>query len=140
MGFAEDHARWNLKVGTPCEFVLLNSMSRTQGAPMIEGRDCAHIDRSHGPEASQLQELRELLMNNGPRGVTPIAERLEDIRRRIQANFSTLAQARQMIFLTIVTDGLPTSPHSGTSGPADRKLMIETMRSLCATLPIQMVI
>mmetsp|Transcript_137972 Transcript_137972/g.349565 ORF Transcript_137972/g.349565 Transcript_137972/m.349565 type:complete len:399 (+) Transcript_137972:66-1262(+) len=138
--FAEDHARWNLKVGTPCEFILLNSMGRTSGSPMVEGRDCIHIDRSHGPETSQLQELRELLMNNGPRGVTPISERLEDIRRRIQADFSALAQARQMIFLTIVTDGLPTSPSSGQSGPADRKVMIEMMRSLCASLPVQLVI
>lgn len=138
--FAEDHARWNLKVGTPCEFILLNSLSRSPGSPMVEGRDCVHIDRHHGPEANQLPELRELLANNGPRGVTPITERLEDIRRRIQADFSALSQARQMIFLTIVTDGLPTSPHSGQSDPADKKNMIETMRSLCATLPLQLVI
>mmetsp|Transcript_81742 Transcript_81742/g.205686 ORF Transcript_81742/g.205686 Transcript_81742/m.205686 type:complete len:400 (-) Transcript_81742:156-1355(-) len=139
--FAEDHARWNLKVGTPCEFILLNSMGRTSGSPMVEGRDCIHIDRPHGPETSQLQELRELLMNNGPSPGTPIVERLQDIQHRIQANFSALAQARQMIFLTIVTDGLPTSRGSGQSGwVKDTKRTIETMRSLCASLPVQLVI
>jgi hypothetical protein len=45
-----------------------------------------------------------------------------------------------MIFLTIVTDGLPTSPTSGTSTPADKSAMIETLRSLCTTLPLQLVI
>merc|ERR1711972_962068 len=63
-----------------------------------------------------------------------------DIRRRIHANFTALAHARQMIFLTIVTDGLPTSPHSGDSDPADKRQMMETLRSLCANLPIQLVI
>lgn len=138
--FAEDHARWNLKVGTPCEFILLNSCSRAPGTPMIEGRDCIRIDRSLGPEMHQVEQLRKLLDYNGPRGVTPITDRLEDIRCRVQAKFSALAQAQQMIFLTIVTDGLPTSSLSGESTPADKKVMVEAMRSLCATLPVQLVI
>jgi len=138
--FAEDHARWNLRVGTPCEFVLLNSLSRTPGSPMVEGRDCVHIERSHGPEEEQLEELRTMLRNNGPRGVTPISERLEDIRGRIQASVSDLAQRAQMVFLTIVTDGLPTTPFSGQSTVAERNHMVQVMRSLCAMLPVQLVI
>jgi len=138
--FAEDHARWGLSVGTPCEFVLLNSMGRGPGQPMQEGRDYVHIDRNHGPETSQLEELRALLANNGPRGVTPITARLEDIRCRTQAEFAALSQKRQMVFLTIVTDGLPTTQFSGDSTPQDKKVMMEAMRSLCASLPLQLVI
>mmetsp|Transcript_87149 Transcript_87149/g.251330 ORF Transcript_87149/g.251330 Transcript_87149/m.251330 type:complete len:402 (-) Transcript_87149:63-1268(-) len=137
---AEDHARWNLRVGTPCEFVLLNSMGRPQGAPMEDGRDCLHVDRSRGGEADQVEALRSLLKNNGPRGVTPITERLEDIRSRIQGNFQALSARRQMVFLVIVTDGLPTSPISGESTVADKTRMVEVLRGLCATLPMQLVI
>jgi hypothetical protein len=107
---------------------------------MVDGRDCIRICRSQGGEADQLSALRKLLANNGPRGVTPITERLEDIHRRVQSEVSTLAQAQQMISLTVVTDGLPTSPSCGQSSPADRKVMIETLRTLCTTLPIQLVI
>lgn len=81
-----------------------------------------------------------MLRNNGPRGVTPISERLEDIRGRIQASVSDLAQRAQMVFLTIVTDGLPTTPFSGQSTVAERNHMVQVMRSLCAMLPVQLVI
>merc|ERR1719277_306952 len=106
---------------------------------MVEGRDCVHIERSRGPEEEQLQELRTMLRNNGPRGVTPIAERLEDIQRRIQAGVTDLAQRAQMVFLTIVTDGLPTTPFSGHSTDADKNQMIQALRFLSAA-SVQLVI
>mmetsp|Transcript_75922 Transcript_75922/g.246373 ORF Transcript_75922/g.246373 Transcript_75922/m.246373 type:complete len:409 (-) Transcript_75922:316-1542(-) len=138
--FTEDHARWNLTVGTPCEFVLLNSWSRVQGSGMQEGRDCLHIDRSLGDVAAQLQQLSTLLRNNGPRGVTPLVARLDEIHQRVYAEAPGLAQRGQLVFLTIVTDGLPTSPYSGTSTDADKQSFISTLRNLCANLPLQLVI
>lgn len=107
---------------------------------MVDGRDCIRIERSRGPEEDQLEKLRAMLRNNGPRGVTPIAERLEDIRGRIQANLGDLAQRSQMVFLTIVTDGLPTTRFSGESTAADQHHMVQVLRNICATLPVQLVI
>lgn len=87
----------------------------------------------------QLSSLDRLL-SNGPRGVTPIAERLEEIRLRLHAEAAELAQREQMVFLTLATDGLPTSPLSGQSTPADQEQMVNALRRLCAELPVQLVI
>merc|ERR1719454_1224097 len=138
--FAEDHARWNLAVGTPCEFMLLNSLGRGPSAAPQEGRDFVCIDRSAGDDLEQMRSLDRLLKNNGPRGVTPIAERLEEIRLRLHAEAEELAKRQQMVFLTIATDGLPTSPWSGESTVEDQEQMVSALRRLCAELPVQLVI
>jgi len=141
--FAEDHARWNLAVGTPCEFMLLNSFGRgANGANVVpqEGRDFVCIDRSIGDDSAQLGSLDRLLKSNGPRGVTPMAERLEEIRLRLHAEAEELARRGQMVFLTIATDGLPTSPLSGQSTSTDQQQMVSALRRLCAELPVQLVI
>jgi hypothetical protein len=138
--FAEDHARWNLAVGTPCEFMLLNSMGRGPSVSPQEGRDFVSIDRSAGADSEQMRSLDKLLKNNGPRGVTPIAERLEEIRLRLHAEAEELARRQQMVFLTIATDGLPTSPWSGQSTSKDQEQMVSALRRLCAELPVQLVI
>lgn len=137
--FAKEHARWNLAVGTPCEFMLLNSPSQGTGLAGQEGRDFVSIDRFGGDDAVQLASLDRLL-SNGPRGVTPIAERLEEIRLRLHAEAAELAQREQMVFLTLATDGLPTSPLSGQSTSADQEQMVKALRRLCAELPVQLVI
>lgn len=138
--FAQDHARWNLAVGTPCEFMLLNSCGRGANVVPQEGRDFVSIDRSVGDDSGQLGSLDRLLKSNGPRGVTPMAERLEEIRLRLHAEAEELARRGQMVFLTIATDGLPTSPMSGQSTPADQQQMVSALRRLCAELPVQLVI
>jgi hypothetical protein len=138
--FAEDHARWNLAVGTPCEFMLLNSLGRGPSVVPQEGRDFVTIDRSAGDDSGQMRSLDMLLKNNGPRGVTPIAERLEEIRLRLHAEAEELARRQQMVFLTIATDGLPTSPWSGQSTSRDQEEMVSALRRLCAELPVQLVI
>lgn len=138
--FAADHARWNLAVGTPCEFMLLNSLGRGANVAPQEGRDFVSIDRSVGDDAGQLGTLDRLLKNNGPRGVTPLFDRLEEIRLRLHADAQELAQRGQMVFLTIATDGLPTSPLSGQSTPADQAQLVAILRRLCGELPVQLVI
>mmetsp|Transcript_64596 Transcript_64596/g.167974 ORF Transcript_64596/g.167974 Transcript_64596/m.167974 type:complete len:390 (+) Transcript_64596:51-1220(+) len=138
--FAEDHARWNLRLGTPCVFVLLNSKRRVPGSPIVVGRDCVCMEKSNGSEEEQLHELRDMLKGNGPCGVTPISERLEEIRSVIQAGVSGLAQRAQMVSLILVTDGLPTPWFSGESTLADKNHMVDMMRSLCASLPVLLVI
>jgi len=138
--FAEDHARWNLALGTPCEFLLLNSLGRSSGVAPQEGRDFVCVNKSAGDEPGQLRSLDRLLKENGPRGVTPIADRLEEIRLRLHAEAEELAKRQQMVFLTIATDGLPTSPWSGESTAEDQDQMVSALRRLGAELPVQLVI
>lgn len=80
-----------------------------------------------------------MLRNNSPRGVTPLSERLEEILRRVKKEANGLLQRGQMVFITIATDGLPTSATSGRSTPVDQQELIDQLRSLCMTLPVQLV-
>merc|ERR1711894_342355 len=44
------------------------------------------------------------------------------------------------VFLSIATDGLPTTPSSGTSTNHDRDAFIEILRKISTSLPVQLVI
>jgi hypothetical protein len=120
--------------------MLLNSLGRGPSVAPQEGKDYVCIDRSAGDDSEQMRSLDRLLKNNGPRGVTPISERLEEIRLRLHAEAEELAQRQQMVYLTIATDGLPTSPWSGQSTSKDQEHMVSALRRLCAELPVQLVI
>jgi len=137
---AKDHARWNLQVGTPCEFVLLNSMFRPPQSPIVEGRDSLRIDAARGPVQDQLQRLGAFLANNAPRGVTPLAERLDDIGRLIGESMHALSSREQLVFVVIVTDGLPTTSSSGQSTPQDKAQLVHSMKRVFEMGPVRMVI
>lgn len=137
---ARDHARWNLAVGTPCEFLLLNSRYRAAGDPIVPDRDSLRVDGARGSEAEQLQRLAAFLQHNEPRGVTPLADRLEDIGAIVDANLRELALRNQVVFVVVVTDGLPTSRFSGESTQKDRADMVVAMKRLFALGPVHMVI
>lgn len=130
-----DHARWNVICGTPCEFVLLNS-PRGPGQPPVEDIDyiCCHDDKGG------VDTVEKWLQKTGPRGVTPLSLRLQEIRTRIHLEAQDLAAKGQMVFLTIVTDGLPTSTTSGESTKADRDQLATELRLMCGELPVQLVI
>merc|ERR1712190_533953 len=59
---------------------------------------------------------------------------------RVKAEAAVLARSGQMIFLTIATDGLPTSMTSGQSTPADQQRLVDQLRCLGGVLPLQLVI
>jgi len=120
--------------------MLLNSLGRGPSVAPEEGRDFVCVDKSAADDSGQMRSLDRLLKNNGPRGVTPIAERLEEIRLRLHAEAEELARRQQMVFLTIATDGLPTSPWSGHSTAEDQEQMVAALRRLGAELPVQLVI
>eukprot|EP00927_Polykrikos_kofoidii_P000765 TRINITY_DN10292_c0_g1_i2.p1 TRINITY_DN10292_c0_g1~~TRINITY_DN10292_c0_g1_i2.p1 ORF type:complete len:455 (-),score=77.45 TRINITY_DN10292_c0_g1_i2:34-1398(-) len=119
---AIDHAKWHAAVGTPCDFLLLNSPR--PGAPM-QGRDYAVIDPDEGDIEGQMQVLLNLLDRNGPRGGTPLAQRLQALRARLMHNEEVMNGSR--ITLTIATDGLPTSV-SPESTPEDQATFVEELR------------
>jgi len=137
---AKDHARWNLQVGTPCEFVLLNSTYRLPEGPIVEGRDSLRIDPALGPMGDQLQRLDNFLANNGPHGVTPLAERLDDIGQLIGESLQALSARGQLVFVVIVTDGMPTTRCSGESTPEDRVRLVDSMKRIFLMGPVRMVI
>jgi len=134
--FAKDHARWNLATGVPAEFVLLNSAGRmgvAYGSLPQEGIDYVRVDRNR---PTSMDDLDRLLRNNTPRGGTPITARLQEIGSMIHQEVGNLASQGQMVFLTLATDGVPTD-HAGND---DRMRLINEIKRLLHSLPVQMVI
>jgi len=141
VALALDHARWNLTIGVPAEFMLLNSPCRENGMPLVEGRDFVHIERGNGmSDSQQVERLSSMLNSNGPRGVTPITARVHEIHQRIRQDFSAMTSSGQFVFLCICTDGMPTTPFSGMSTPTDQQEMCAALRRICTELPVQLVI
>jgi hypothetical protein len=125
---AVNHARWNMKLAVPCEFVLLNSP--TPHDPQ-EGQDIFRIDRKLGNPQQQLEAMESTLRHSRPQGGTPLAERLEDLRRRLHASKESLLQGKRKVLLTIATDGMP-------SGPRDT--FVHSIRRITQELPVLIVI
>merc|ERR1712070_166620 len=84
--------------------------------------------------------LEAMLKANGPRGVTPISDRLRKIYNEIQPHARELAQNNQTVNLIIATDGMPTSTRSGQSTWADQQEITREIRRVSADLPIHIVI
>lgn len=135
---AKEQARWNLLLGTPCEFYLLNPLAR--GETLEEGLDFICVDASRGNHDVQLEALEKMLASTGPSGVTPIADRLRKIHARISPEARELARHRQKVVLVIITDGLPSSTYNGRSGPAERMELVQELRRLSSDLPMHLVV
>jgi len=135
---AMEQARWNVQLGTPCEFFLLNPLARSD--TLEEGIDFQVIDGSKGDTAAQVQALETMLASTGPGGITPISDRLRKIHTRIAPQAQELARNVQKVVLVIVTDGLPTSTYSQRSGEADRNELVQELRRLSYGLPMHLVV
>jgi len=137
---AVEHAQWNAKTGTPCEFLLLNPPSHPERR---EGTDFACVDASRcsAQEAEQQVTLvRGMLDKASPGGVTPISDRLEELHRRISRERQDLAARGQRVVLSLVTDGLPTTARSGMSTPEDKQRLVASLQKLTMDLPVYVVI
>jgi len=135
---AMDQARWNAELQTPCEFVLLNPLA--SGGVLEEGVDFQRVDPSRGGVEEQLETLGLMLRRTGPRGVTPIADRLRKIRARVSADGLQLARRLQKVIVVIVTDGLPTSQQSSRSGSQERQELVQELRRMALELPTHLVV
>lgn len=116
---AEEQACWNAQVYVRSEFWLLNPPC--PHSP-LEGRDFAVVQPGLPTStAEQVASLMKLLELNGPRGPTPLAERLRELRRRLQRE----VPHGQRIMLSIVTDGVPTSSQGECTRKQQRELIEE---------------
>ena len=77
---------------------------------------------------------------NPNQGVTPLAERLRELRPRLQAFAAEAGPSGQCAFLVLVTDGAPTPPDSGTPTPAAAAAALRELRGLTTALPVRLVV
>jgi len=138
---AVEQAKWNAHIGTPCDFVLLNSkQKRCNGVAMRQGIDFFRVDPQEGNAKDQCERLSQMLDRIQPGGPTPLVERLKEIYSRIEREHAALVQAEQQVIVIIATDGLPTSAISGTSTTLDKRQLAEMIRRLAGKLPVHIVI
>jgi len=139
---ALEHARWNLQLGTPAEFVLLNPLS--PGGTLEEGIDFQRVDPTgaDGPKGGEVQlaTLEKMLHSTAPRGATPLTDRLRKIRNRILPEGREIARRGQKVILVIATDGLPTPVRGGGATRAEMHALGEELRRNSAELPIHQVV
>lgn len=137
---AMQQATMNMYMGTPCEFVLLNPPSSRRFGAFREGVDLATVDPRRGDVAPQLDALERLLRNTRPQGSTPLAERLREIKHRLETVHSGLAEKGQRAIIVVATDGLPTLPGSGEPSGAAREEVTTVIRQLTMALPVFLVV
>uniref|UniRef100_A0A7S4Q2E5 VWFA domain-containing protein n=1 Tax=Alexandrium monilatum TaxID=311494 RepID=A0A7S4Q2E5_9DINO len=118
---ALDQAAWNARGGVRTDFILLNPPCPQDPA---EGRDFVTVDPNRGNATEQVKVLAQVLRCNGPRGTTPLTQRLLQLDSRLQRE----VRDGRRIVLSIVTDGLPTSPHSGDCTDRDKNDFIAVLR------------
>lgn len=103
VAMALEQAEWNASLNVRSEFVLLNPPHG--GTEMREGRDFVTVDPAMGDPKQQVDRLAQLLKRNGPRGPTPLAQRIRQLNWRLQRE----VKDGRRIMLSVVTDGIPTS-------------------------------
>jgi len=130
---AMQQARWNAGIGTPCEFVLLNSPvgPRAQASGFQEGLDLLRVDPSLGDVQAQCARLEAMLSHVQPAGQTPLVRRLSELYKRIQRERDDLIQAGQRVVLVIATDGRPTEP---------RERLVDVLTRTALDLPVHVVV
>jgi len=137
---ATQQAAWNARIGTPCEFVLLNPPAKRPKGAFSGGVDFVRIDPGQGDLATQQLGLQHMLRATVPKGPTPLAERLSELYGRIARDATELAAAGQRVVLVIATDGLPTGSYSGVSTEMDKARVAEQLRRITGDLPVHVVI
>eukprot|EP00746_Dinoflagellata_sp_MGD_P143609 gnl/MRDRNA2_/MRDRNA2_76419_c0_seq1.p1 gnl/MRDRNA2_/MRDRNA2_76419_c0~~gnl/MRDRNA2_/MRDRNA2_76419_c0_seq1.p1 ORF type:complete len:641 (-),score=104.03 gnl/MRDRNA2_/MRDRNA2_76419_c0_seq1:296-2218(-) len=125
---AINHAHWNMELGVPCEFILLNPGSQGE---RVDGRDVFRVDDKLGDPKVQIQNMAKKLHQARPGGGTPLTESLEYLRQRLHANREGLIEGGRKVILNIATDGVPAGPHDS---------FVQIIRRIARELPIYIVI
>merc|ERR1712113_328877 len=105
-------ARWNVELGTPTEFVLLNGPYHNPNSTGLEeGIDYQKVDPALGDTEQQVRQVEAMLMKTQPKGGTPLTDRLQRIRSQILPQTRELAVNGQKVVIVVATDGMPTTPY-----------------------------
>jgi len=99
-----------------------------------EGRDWLRTEGAAGDQ----DRLSAFLARVRPEGVTPLAERVRSLEER----FAPLRAARdgRLAFLVIITDGAPTSLHSGQPTAQAARAALDELRRLTRRYPVRLVV
>lgn len=136
---AETACALGVATGVPCEFHLLNPLGGWSDGGNTglgdEGRDWI---RTTGAPADK-ERLVAFLSKCQPGGVTPIAERV----RALTPRFAVSAEDRRegvVAFFIVITDGAPTSLHSGTPTSQAAQSALRQLRQLTCVAPVRLVV
>ncbi|CAE8718466.1 unnamed protein product [Polarella glacialis] len=134
-------ASWNLSLGIPCEFVLLNPPGGQRGfGAFREGVDLVTVDPRSNNAQAQLAALQRMLQSTRPSGLTPLLERIQEIQARLSSTYSHLVSQGGRFVLAILTDGVPTSAGSGLPPEAAQAQVAAALRHLTTMLPVFVVV
>jgi len=136
---ASQQARFQINMGTPCEFVLLNPISGWSSGGLQEGVDICSIDPQSGDAQAKLAALDSMLNKVRPNGATPLAQRMRQLQQRISSVYGSLARQGLRTVLVIATDGLPTS-NGARPTDAAKSEVVQVLRQMSADLPVFLVI
>jgi hypothetical protein len=135
---AIQQAAFNVAVGTPCEFVLLNPPVPRASGDFQSGMDFAAIDPARSDVHAQLAVLHQMLALTRPQGSTPLPERIHEIKDRLRRHYRHIWQEGLSAMVIVATDGLPTDL-SGPSEQAKQKV-VQELRLLTAEMSVFVVV
>jgi len=119
----------------PTIFRLLNDPGRAVGAQQFS---VGEGDLSDATLTREVSVIKDLITKASPRGVTPLAARVREIRDNIIALKPILDKEGTRVALVLATDGLPTNS-TGTCSTFTKDDFAESLRSL-EGLPVWVVI
>mmetsp|Transcript_19125 Transcript_19125/g.23705 ORF Transcript_19125/g.23705 Transcript_19125/m.23705 type:complete len:445 (-) Transcript_19125:185-1519(-) len=117
----------------PTIFRLLNDPGLGKGC-----QEFSVCERGDDMIKKDIQEARRIMEQSEPRGTTPLARHIREIREQVQDLESFLVKTDKKISIIVATDGLPTD-ESGLSNDSTRRDFINSIRSLVG-LPVWLVI
>lgn len=129
------HARWNLAVGTPCAFALLNPTSRRPTGSVGEFVRVA-IPRHLRALEAMLAEAERVQM----KGSRPLADRLQEVQRLLSAEAAGIRQRKQTAMVVLAIGGLPTPSTSAVPSTTAKDQVSELLCQIAEELPAKTVV
>jgi hypothetical protein len=127
---AIQQAIMNAKIGTPCEFVLLNPPKRHGDEAFQEGVHFAIVDPSRGDLEEQLMVLEKMLNRARLIDRTSLGQRLSEVHERVKQHFSRISAKGLRCIVAVFTDGLPACTGGTETADIVKNLVILEVRRL----------
>ena len=136
---AETACALGAATGVPCEFHLLNPLGGwTNGGNTGLGHEGLDWIRTTGAPADK-ERLSAFLSKSQPGGVTPVAERVRALAPRFAVSDDERREGAVAFFI-VITDGAPTSLHSGQPTSQAAQSALRELRQLTRVAPVRIVV